>query len=172
MSSASLPRLPRGEESLRLALEHEREHLGLDLRQAAPALMKRGALSTIALGLACVAIGSGTAWGFSAPMPLSEAVGDTDATLSWRFKAFYDEAAGYAPDRCTRASDSSFHCRVGWVTGDYDFFGQVTPYYSSEGPDGTNYWNAGYKITRFNEYCAAVAHLPKRRCVRHYRGAY
>jgi len=51
-------------------------------------------------------------------------------------------------------------------------FSERTRDYSSQAPDGTSYWSANYKITRFNDYCAFVKHLPKRKCVKHYHGVY
>jgi hypothetical protein len=111
------------------------------------------------------------ALGFSQSMTYSDAVNLSEQTLSWRFKDAYTNGYGQG-FRCQRTSDSSFRCGVGWFIGDLDYFGKVAPYFTDEAPDGTLYWRASYNVTRLNEYCLAVKHLPKRKCVHHYRGVY
>ena len=103
-------------------------------------------------------------------MSYDEAWNNTDQTLAWRFKNLWTYRAG-GQIRCSRLSDSAFQCNVGWAIGDIEFFGKVTPYFTSE--DATTiFWNAKYRITRANDYCIFVKHRPKRKCVRHYAGVY
>jgi len=97
-------------------------------------------------------------------LAVDDAKGHVRTALRRRFGT-YRNASGKRVAGCARLSRVRIRCsKVSWFIGDLSYGGRVTIWLAREG--GETSWNYGYRITRFDEYCAVRG---GRRCTKTYR---
>lgn len=90
-----------------------------------------------------------------------------DYALGKRFGDNYTQAADVKLSCHKRHSRVRMGCRIGWAIGDFYYYGKGRIWYS-QGRHGNVLWNYGWEITRLNDYCLRVEHLPESECAKHY----